>query len=66
LLSCHLRLPAEEDADRKLQQGIAALEAGNPDEAIKQWEEVAARYPYTRAWGPQGERVTAPPVYRLR
>ncbi len=52
LLSCHLRLRVEENADKKLEQGIAAFEAGDPDEAIRRWEEVVARYPYTSAWGP--------------
>ena len=52
LFSCHLRLSVEAEAGKKLQQGITAFEEGDPDEAIRRWEEVVARYPYTSAWGP--------------
>jgi hypothetical protein len=52
LFSCHLRLSVEAEAGKKLQQGITAYEEGDPDEAIRRWEEVVARYPYTLAWGP--------------
>jgi Tetratricopeptide repeat len=52
LVSSHLRLPVEEEAGKKLEQGMTAFDEGEPDEANRRWEEVVARYPYTLAWGP--------------